>query len=137
MTITPQYTVWCDAKAWTGRGCEHWIGQEETIEAARKLAKAAGWRRRQGRDLCPFCWAHRADDPADTDSTTGESDGALLHDATPDSEGDWIVGGAADTNGEGFVYVRDLLRESGSDSSEGMTGPTPAKASAHRRGAGA
>lgn len=45
-------SVFCDAN---GPDCHSWIGQEDSGAAARKVARRAGWKRVDGRDLCPAC----------------------------------------------------------------------------------
>jgi hypothetical protein len=59
MTTTPIWTVWCDAEL---TGCLYWCRETEMrASEARENARRAGWRhRRDGRDICPACWAEGA-----------------------------------------------------------------------------
>lgn len=55
MSLSRYVTVFCDTPE-----CSLWAGQEETAAAARRVAKRAGWTRRDGRDYCP---KHSEGDP--------------------------------------------------------------------------
>jgi hypothetical protein len=37
--------------------CRYWIAQEHTAADARREARLDGWKRVEGRDLCPPCYA--------------------------------------------------------------------------------
>ena len=58
MSITITTDVFCDR-------CPMWVhgvtGSGSRSADARRVAKASGWTRRDGRDLCPDCVAETAD----------------------------------------------------------------------------
>lgn len=56
MTCDPIWTVWCDAGGSGVPGCHHWCEDTAmTKRDARANARAAGWKRTDGRDACPGC----------------------------------------------------------------------------------
>ena len=60
MSARPTWTVHCDGSDIDGTradGCYWWIAERDTAPEARRVAKANGWIRRDGRDLCPPCSA--------------------------------------------------------------------------------
>lgn len=56
MSITRISSVFCDGPDGDGL-CPHscWIAQTKDAASARREARAAGWVRRNGIDLCPEC----------------------------------------------------------------------------------
>lgn len=49
MSITTVYSVFCDVE-----GCSHWAAESLAgAAAARREAKSYGWRRINGKDVCP------------------------------------------------------------------------------------
>lgn len=58
MSITVTTDVFCEGTR-NGERCVQWIfgtvGPRSAAGEARKNAKAAGWVRRNGKDLCPDC----------------------------------------------------------------------------------
>lgn len=62
MTLFSLKTINCDAQMGEygnhhAPGCPYWIGNEPTAAGARRMAKDAGWVRRDSRDYSPECWA--------------------------------------------------------------------------------
>lgn len=57
MTARSYVTIWCDYEvADSHEGCHfHIQTAEHAIPAARKAAKAEGWRRIDNKDACPSC----------------------------------------------------------------------------------
>lgn len=56
MSIVRVYSVFCDVQRDEGARCHGWIAQTtDGATAARREAKAAGWRREDGVDVCPGC----------------------------------------------------------------------------------
>lgn len=67
MTIIKSYDVFCDGQYPSGNRCTAWADTGVTAAAgrsshaaaeARDEARARGWKRRNGRDLCPSCAEH-------------------------------------------------------------------------------
>lgn len=53
MSIVKTYSVFCDVN---GPKCRFWIAQTTDGSAeARSEAKASGWKRSNGQDVCPGC----------------------------------------------------------------------------------
>lgn len=63
MTLVSLKTINCDAELNMGYGnhhadgCPYWIGNERTAADARRVAKRAGWVRKDSRDYSAECWA--------------------------------------------------------------------------------
>lgn len=58
MSVTREYTVWCDDRRYCNG--EHLQIATNTMKDARKYARAAGWYCRYGvADQCPACYHQR------------------------------------------------------------------------------
>jgi hypothetical protein len=61
VTVAVYRRLWCDAK------CGAWYGLAElpgdTAAELRRCARTEGWRRKNGKDLCPEC-VSQPDEPA-------------------------------------------------------------------------
>lgn len=58
MSIVLTRDVFCDGVSPSGNRCACWADNASSTTSAadaRKRAKADGWKRRGGRDLCPLC----------------------------------------------------------------------------------
>ena len=53
MTASPVWTIWCDLQV--SPLCLHWAAEEATAKDALQWAKDRGWKRRRGKDICPWC----------------------------------------------------------------------------------
>lgn len=58
MTVATYRRLWCDSVV-DGERCAAWYGTAElpndTATKLRRQARIYGWKRRDGRDLCPDC----------------------------------------------------------------------------------
>jgi hypothetical protein len=54
MSVRGQFTVFCN-----GPHCLVWIGQEDTPEEARTIARNAGWKTGRGKNADDLCAAHK------------------------------------------------------------------------------
>ena len=65
MSVSALWTVWCDVP-----DCDKWIAHEQSVPAARKVAKSYGWVKRRTddgfKDFCPHHTRGTQPEPGET-----------------------------------------------------------------------